>query len=386
MFVLNPVLRSKLEVQLKWINTRLRNLYDRLEYINKALFTNANAANVLGKVGIDMSEVQQGKIVDSQQVARDVIYKEIPNPNYNKREWWEKKYYEFNQALPAGFTYKLFVFAVRPSFTQLGKLSPVDIYLVDVFGAAIAEKETWAVNPGIKWFMPDLTKLNKGVTAPKRVWDESSAVVNLASYSSMSTVRDKLGKIIDIGATGKVQNMSNMLRGSVYAFQPAENVLSEPKLQKLYPIFLQGYDDVELVKIIRTHVKKEPMVTPYMVYTITDKIIGDPNLIREWCYNLIFSMPVNFTSPESRFTRDMQVPVDKYFVKTGLGGNALGLSKGGLIKGFYGEMATMAERYLPHMGLGVGANRNRLFETKLFGNFMSQYGVQNLFSENVGKI
>ena len=357
------------EAQFRWIAAKLRNLSFRLIFLNRAMADGKNRNSYLQKAGFTMEEITSGQIINSPQNKMGLLKYNWIDADYVDRIWWNQIYYRFNNfkndsnISPINVK-KLFVFAVDDKFFT-------NVYLIDVFGCALREREA-----GESMVKENIRIINAG--GGKNVWAEDNTII-------------KLTGLIKTG----LNEVTELINGKYLGNSPVFDYITQTStLLKLNPLFLQGKDDYELQMIINDHIPllRRTQGAPLgsqpnneiKVYKVNKDILEDQLKLRKWCYDLLFSLPVDFSSTKSDFD-DIQVNLGN-IIKFGKDKYSLVVQYLLPLINKVSQSQVAVLQGLRQRSVPMQLSKTQSILIKLgYGNLISQYGVQNMDLLDVGK-
>jgi hypothetical protein len=297
------------------------------------------------------------------------------DPEALKAQWWvniEKKY------LKVSGNRKLFVIAIQPVINA-GKLSRLNVWLIDVFATAQSSTKPTVRNMGIKtieevdkngvvikeyygdnnlimlnpwmrtmrefkgsfqkWFTKDPT-WGKDITGKKRTWlrnffQSKNKSKRLQKSHIGSLFAEYLGirkqKDDDDSGFKNSEIIMRLIQGKLDSY--VQN--NSNKSEKIKPAILMGYNENQLISILIKHIKAmnrgnrfardTNSYNDWQLYLIQEKDYSSVESFRMWAFNLLMSKPWVFNDenmknkysiPISNF-RKMQVPFKNFFTKIG---------------------------------------------------------------------
>ena len=291
-----------------------------------------------------------------------------------KPHWWvdiEKQYLKFSE------NRRLFVIAIEPSI-NLGKLSKLNIWLIDVFKTAqsqmkpitrnyvkieevvgdngIVKKEYYSdnqmimLNPYFRIMREFKGELQKFVTKDPTWWKDISGKKktffrNLFQSKNKAArlQKSEFGRLLAdyLGIRKKDKNgeegfknseiLTRLIQGKLDSYVESNNGSTKLKFS-----LLMGYDEAQLNGIVRRQLEtmtkeqrysnKAKSYDDWQLYLIESKDYSSIEAFRMWAFNLLMSKPWIFNQeqisgkynivPISNFSK-MQVPFKNFFVKIG---------------------------------------------------------------------
>jgi hypothetical protein len=291
-----------------------------------------------------------------------------------KPHWWvdiEKQYLKFSG------NRRLFVIAIEPSI-NLGKLSKLNIWLIDVFATVqsqmkpitrnyvktfeevgengIVKKEYYGdnqmimLNPYFRIMREFKGELQKFVTKDPTWWKDISGKKktffrNLFQSKNKAArlQKSEFGRLLAdyLGIRKKDKNgeegfknseiLTRLIQGKLDSYVESNNGSTKLKFS-----LLMGYDEAQLNEIIRRQLetmskekrysKEAKSYDDWQLYLIESKDYSSIEAFRMWAFNLLMSKPWIFNQeqisgkynivPISNFSK-MQVPFKNFFVKIG---------------------------------------------------------------------
>jgi hypothetical protein len=223
---------------------------------------------------------------------------------------------------------------------------------------------------------------------------ENIRIINAGGSKNVWAEDNTIIKLTGLIKTG-LNEVTELIKGNYYANSPVFDYITQTStLLKLNPLFLQGKDDYELQMIINDHIPllRRTQGAPLgsqpnneiKVYKVNKDILEDQLKLRKWCYDLLFSLPVDFSSTKSDFD-DMQVNLGN-IIKFGKDRyslvvqyllpliNKVSQSQVAVLQG-------LRQRSVP---MQLSKTQSILIKSG-YGNLISQYGVQNMDLLDVGK-
>ena len=292
-----------------------------------------------------------------------------------KPHWWvdiEKQYLKFSG------NRRLFVIAIEPVMLNLGKLSKLNVWLIDVFATAqsqmkpitrnyvktfeqvgsngVVQKEYYGdnqmimLNPYFRIMREFKGELQKFVTKDPTWWKniqgkKKTFFRNLFQSKNKAARLQKgeFGRLLSeyLGIRKKDKNaeegfknseiLTRLIQGKLDSYVENRNESNKLKFS-----LLMGYDHAQLSGILRNQLEsmskgqritnKAKSYDDWQLYLIENKDYSSIEGFRMWAFNLLMSKPWFFNKntiegkynivPMSNFSK-MQVPFKNYFIKVG---------------------------------------------------------------------
>ena len=322
-----------------WTDKRLLNEYFfmvgilnqfliRLEYLttNFAFLSKDEKISLLTKLGLSESiidsKTNQNNSKNNELFAKAIGTK-LLDPNVNNINWWatlEQKFNENNTDRTK--VNKLFVLAIvqrknkdnknkNPSRISRNQLVLIDLFrAVQIDAKKIIYRTLDRTGKSIADTFSFGTRISDEFVLQKSI--EIETVSKQGNNNNGKKVYSDKNAIIELG--GLKENDLRILFNMIYQLgdnttvytRIKENVFSEKtKLKKINALFLQGNSIQDIEAIIAGNKQ-------HNLYFIPSYMLEDPILLREWCYELLFSQTTSLQQDTSVFNTQIQFPVDRF--------------------------------------------------------------------------